>query len=327
MSPSYSSHDAAREPAVRVVRRQLITAHGAKEMPTPRVVLHLPDLDALQTVALGPVRPSTSRRRIDAAHDVEPTAKRSARKQDTKKSADDAEETPSSPILNLLRVPLNKWLAPGGRGKLTAGSLVVLMQQPKMMLGAVVAVAMQLAAVLAMLGGGGTTTDKSSAPTADNSVAHTHSHSAKQTETLTAPSPNGVDQHASHTHTQRPIQTPLNVAGTNGQPFIAPSAGPSLLPAPQALTGVDAKDVPPWQAPITTLPTPASSNAPSPGTGNLVIGRPDGSSPTLNNVPVSNAPSTSTSGPPTSGPTNVVQTSGPTRAKLKGTIQRKSGAN
>lgn len=353
MSPAHSSQEAGREPSVRVVRRQLITAHGAKEMPTPRVVLHLPDLDALQTVALGPVRSSGSRRRVDSAHDVEPTAKRTTRKQETKNTADDDKgELPASPLLNLLRVPLKKWLTTEGAGKFTAGSLVVLMQQPKVMLGAIVALGMQLAAILAMLGGGDTadkSANPSSAPAGD--VAHSHSHESHGPQTRIAPAPKPADQHAAHD--RRPIQTPLNAVTSDGKPF----AGPSLLPAPQALSGVDPKDVPPWQAPVTNLPTPtatptrsATIAAPSPspsaapafagpnfagpgltsasdgsselaapnslGTGNVAIGRPESSGATMSN----------TSNPATSGPTNVVQTSG-ARAKLKGTIRKPSGAN
>lgn len=350
MSPSNTSQDAGRESPVRVVRRQLITAHGAKEMPTPRVVLHLPDLDALQTVALGPVRPSGSRRRIDAAHDVEPTANRSSRKPDAKISADDgSSDDVASPLLNLLRIPIKKWLSTEGAGKLTAGSLVVLMQQPKVMLGAIVALGMQLAAILAMLGGGGSTADKSSSPatpTAGESVAHTHGNTSHGPNPQSATDQRGDHRHAAHDH--RPIQTPLNAMTADGKPF----AGPSLLPAPQSLSGVDPKDVPPWQAPMTNLPTPSAAPtrretvaAPAPsataapifsgptftgpgltgatggtsslGSGNVAIGTPESASPTVTN----------TSNPSTGGPTNVVQASG-ARAKLKGTIQRKpSGAN
>lgn len=335
MSANYSSQDAGREPSVRVVRRQLITAHGTKEMPTPRVVLHLPDLDALQTVALGPVRPSGSRRRIDTAHDVEPTAKRTTRKQELKKVDDDKAESPASPLLNLLRVPLKKWLSSEGAGKITAGSLVVLMQQPKVMLGAIVALGMQLAAILAMLGGGGSSADKSSHPSGD--VAHSHTHESHRQESRPVPAPNSGDQQVAHD--RRPIQTPLNAVTSDGKPF----AGPSLLPSPQSLSGIDPKDVPPWQAPVTNLPTPkpaptrseavaVPTGAPifsgpnlagssdggttSLGTGNVAIGRPEALSP-----PVSNA-----SNPATGGPTNVVQASG-ARVKLKGTIRKSSGAN
>jgi hypothetical protein len=345
MSPSHTSQDAGREPSVRVVRRQLITAHGAKEMPTPRVVLHLPDLDALQTVALGPVRSGGSRRRIDSAHDVEPTAKRTTRKQEAKKGEDSEKaELPATPLLNLLRVPLKKWLTTEGAGKLTAGSLVVLMQQPKVMLGAIVALGMQLAAILAMLGGG--TADKSAnSPTPAGDVAHSHSHGSHGPEPRISPAPKPADQHAAHD--RRPIQTPLNAVTADGKPF----AGPSLLPAPQALSGIDPKDLPPWQAPVTNLPAPtrnatiaapspsaapalagpnlagpgltgaadgsSSFTAPaSPGTGNVAIGLPEASSPSVSN----------TSNPSTSGPTNVVQTSG-ARVKLKGTIRKPSGAN
>lgn len=349
MPPSHSSHDAGREPSVRVVRRQLITAHGAKEMPTPRVVLHLPDLDALQTVALGPVRPSGARRRIDAAHDIEPTSKRSSKKQDAKKASEDNSEDASSSLLNLLRVPIKKWLSTEGAGKFTAGSLVVLMQQPKVMLGAIVALGMQLAAILAMLGGG-SSADKSAGPTApdDGHVAHNQANFQQGTNSRNSPNPTPNRGGAAHDH--RPIQTPMNAVTADGKPFM----GLSLLPAPQSLAGVDPKDVPPWQAPVTNLPTPtataarseavvaAPSSAQVPtataapvfsgptfagsapigapaslGTGNVALSPPQEANPTVTN----------TSTPATNGPTNVVQANGG-RAKLKGTIQRKpSGAN
>lgn len=336
MAPVHSSsNDAGRESPVRVARRQLITSRGSQEMPTPRVVLHLPDLDALQTVALGPIRPASSRRRIDTAHDVEPTSNRANRKRDTKKTSE-VEEAPASPLLNLLRVPINKWLPPLGSGKLSVGSVgqfVVMLQQPKVLLGAIVAVAMQLAAVLAMLSGGGTATDKSTSPTTTGgAIANTPSRPASSG--MLTPSNSGFvggqnvgDQHAGHSH--GPIRTPVNVMINNGQPF----AGPSLMPAPQALSGVDAKDVPPWQAPVATLPAPTSTNvatpksesvaAPTIGTGNLAIGGPD-----VSNASVETLPSLSTNGTSTNGPTNIVQTSS-ARAKLKGTIQRKpnGGAN
>jgi len=342
MAPVYSSsNDAGRESPVRVVRRQLITARGSQEMPTPRVVLHMPDLDALQTVALGPVRP-TSRRRIDAAHKVEPTSSRTAGNRDAERAADsDANETNEAaahPLLNLIRVPLGKWLAPVGGGKFSVGSMskwVVMMQQPKMLLGAIVAVAMQLAAVLAMIGGGNSSNDKHAG---SDHAAHSHGDSANHGLPQRL-----AEQHADHRH--GPIRTPLSMPSSGGQPF----AGPALMPAPQPLAGVDAKDVPPWQAPVSTLPPPAANRAParsetvaappaapisapnetpvlsgptnaatslggasgpSIGTGNVMIGRPD----------VSNASA--------SGPTNVVQAS-TAKAKLRGTIQRKptTGAN
>ena len=315
-------------------------------MPTPRVVLHLPDLDALQTVALGPVRPST-RRRIDAAHGVEPTSLRTGRSKEARYLAEEGEETPASPLLNLLRVPVGKWLAPLASGKLTAGSLVALLQQPKVLLGAIVAVAMQLAAVLAMLGGG--SSDKH-APTVASSGSTTPAGAHTDRSGDRGGHEHALDQHADHRHGL--IRTPLNTLTSDGKPFI----GPSLLPAPQSLSGVDARDVPPWQAPVATLPPPAANNpatlrsetvaaptaaplpstltapvlsgptnattaasalpgggggsAPSVGTGNVVIGRPD----------ISGASST--------GPANIVQASS-ARAKLKGTIQRipSGGAN
>lgn len=336
MSPvNSSSNDAGRESPVRVVRRQLITARGSQEMPTPRVVLHLPDLDALQTVALGPVRPST-RRRIDAAHGVEPTSTRTSRSREAKHLGDEEEEAPANPLLNLLRVPVGKWLAPLAGGKLTAGSLVALLQQPKVLLGAIVAVAMQLAAVLAMLGGG--SSDKQTPPVASSNTG-TPAVGESSKSGAHGEQDRRFDQHAEHRH--GPIRTPLNALTSDGKPFI----GPSLLPAPQALSGVDARDVPPWQAPVATLPPPAannpatlrsetvaapvlsgptnattaassspggggSSSTPSIGTGNVVIGRPD----------ISGASST--------GPANIVQASS-ARAKLKGTIQRipNSGVN
>ncbi|MCE9606131.1 MAG: hypothetical protein K8U03_14640 [Planctomycetia bacterium] len=331
MAPLNSySNDVGREPPVRVVRRQLITSRGSQEMPTPRVVLHLPDLDALQTVALGPARP-TSRRRIDAAHGVEPTSGRSGRSRDAKKSHDSEEAPAASPLLNLLRVPLNKWLPPLAAGKLNAGSvgqLVVLLQQPKVLLGAVVAVAMQLAAVLAMLGGGATTTDKSTpaptpAPTGNMNIAQSQS---------VVPTTTPHEQHADHRH--GPIRTPLNAQHSNGQPFI----GPSLLPAPQSLAGADAKDVPPWQAPSAQLPPPSAApvrneTVSTPTAAPIFRGPTNATSnATPNSTSANNTSSLGSEvnavarpevgNASTSGTTNVVQTSGG-KAKLMGTIQRK----
>src|SRR5688572_7433148 len=201
------SRDTAR--ATAVTRRHLLTSHGSQHAP-PSVVLHLPDLDALSAVALGPPQRS-ARRRVDAPHYV--TANRP---DENNAAAPTAEGDPTRQLLKILRVPLLRsapqWLAGGGAA---LGRSLVLLQQPKMALAAVVAIGLQLAAVLAMFSGTG-------------------KHDATDGAAGGAGSPGVSAPIAVHGGPNDPIQTPATVFG-----------GSPALP-PQTLPGLDAEDLPAW---------------------------------------------------------------------------------
>jgi len=199
-------------------------------------VLHLPDLEALTGVALGPPQPA-ARRRVDPPHVVEPagdaetSARPSASRSITAGPAAVATNAAGRPsLVNLLKVPLDKLTAENiVQGSKKLGQIALWLQQPKMMLAAVAAVALQLAAVLAMLTGTG---DKP----VDDSGARPHLHG-----------PHGapiVDH-------RRPIQTPLN-APSQFSPML-PGFGPQRGPVsvaqpspPQPLPGVRNEELPAW---------------------------------------------------------------------------------
>jgi len=231
MSPTpRSPTDDARGEPVRPARRPL-TVRGVQQLPAPRVVLHLPDLEALSSVSLGPPQPA-ARRRVDPAHVVEPAAETDSA---TRASAPSNTATGRPSLAKFLKVPLDKLtpenIANGGK---KLGQLALLIQQPKMMLAAVAAVALQLAALLAMFTGSGD----------------------KQPET-SGDRPHGVHSHAPHgapiVDNRRPIQTPLNSAPSQYSPMF-PSIGPwSQSPIsvaqpspPQTLPGVQTDELPAW---------------------------------------------------------------------------------
>lgn len=211
-----------REPAT--TRRHLLTARGSLDV-TPRVVLRLPDLDALSAVAIGPPH-SAKRRRLDSAHVVE-------RADSANDSADSnsAKGEITQQWVRLLRAPVLKGAPPWLVGGATfLGKALITLQQPKMALAAIVAIALQLAAVLAMLVGNGKTDVESNA-----GLNHAGTPVAVQA------GPND------------PIQTPHTVFG----------GGPSQ--PPQTLPGLDAENLPPWptdaNAPTLAGPLPAPSGA------------------------------------------------------------------
>lgn len=194
-----------RRSATAPTRRHLLTSHGSPAAP-PRVVLHLPDLEALSAVALGPPKPT--RRRIDSAHTVEAVADELPSTATTTDGAGTVRQ-----VAQLLRGPLTK-LVPQvltGGGSVLEKTLVLL-QHPKLLIAALVAVGLQLAAVLSLLSGIG----KHAAPTT------TPGSSSSVVTTMPLPKAGPDD----------PIQTPLSVFG-----------GPT---PPQTLPGLDPHDLPAW---------------------------------------------------------------------------------
>ncbi len=143
--------DAGRKESVRSVRRTLPTARRAGEPVPPRVVLHLPDLDALSAVALGPPKPA-SYRRLDAAHPT--TSQRHAPRKTRDEPEPSAAAADVGPTLtSLLKEPLRKFVPSLTADPESIGRWILLLQQPKVLLAAVLAVGLQLAAVLAMITG------------------------------------------------------------------------------------------------------------------------------------------------------------------------------
>ncbi|MBN8627954.1 MAG: hypothetical protein J0M17_20950, partial [Planctomycetes bacterium] len=298
-----------RVDSVRVARRQLLTRTTA-ELPPPRVVLHLPDLNALDGVVLGPPKPA-AQRRFDAAHTAEESRTRGSRSErDSYKSRaiDDADDgalpQPVEPTLaNVLRVPLRQ-LAPkllDTNNIQRIGKLLVLLQQPKMLLAAIIAAGLQLAAVLAMFTGQAPT-DQSKSPNSggDNSPVAVSGPNA-------GPSggPIAGHRHPDPINGGGAIRTPASMgfglpqlpAGGSSPPeniAVGPTA-PSL-PPPQSLPGANPTELPSWGGPsIAGAPTSAPPN-------------PAEALPGSSAVTVGTAPTSTSAGKPT-------------RAKLIGTIK------
>jgi hypothetical protein len=233
MSPTPRSYsdDAARGETVRPARRPL-TVRGVQDLPAPRVVLHLPDLEALTSVALGPPQPA-ARRRVDPPHVVQSAAEPETSAQ-TVPAAGAASAGPS--LVNLFKVPLDKLTAQNlVQGSKKLGQIALWLQQPKMMLAAVAAVALQLAAVLAMLTGTG---EKPAAPTGDGPRRNEHGQPG-----------GGIVDH------RRPIQTPMNAPSQYspiqnfGPGYGGPQRGPVSVAQPsppQPLPGVQTDELPAW---------------------------------------------------------------------------------
>jgi len=242
MSPNIpsSSNEPGPVGSVRVARRQLLTARSGHDLPPPRVVLHLPDLNALDGVVLGPPKPA-ARRRIDGAH-VEPHQPRLATREEGQANHSSSGAGPT--LATLLRGPLDK-LAPQLGGATTIekiGKLIVLVQQPKMLLAALVAVGLQLAAAWAMLTGGTTTTEstpKDAVPLAQDAAP----------QTSPSPAPGMLPDFGRTVVRDAPVRTPASVLGPGGGPTLAPS-----LPPPQNLSGSSNEDLPNWASPTATPP-------------------------------------------------------------------------
>jgi len=216
MSPTSPQPEPRKPREVPVSRRHLVTARGSQDA-APRVVLRLPDLDALAAVALGPAQPAT-RRRFDAAHHGDVADRSTKRTLPTLEPSETTTTTTTittqSALTHLFRIPAGKLLPAWTVGGATVlGKTWVLLQQPKMALAAVMAIGLQLAAVLAMLTGGGNTASKS--PTDD---------------VLAAPSvvfPGPLQPAGPYD----PIQTPATVFGRPAAPQPLPGFGPGELPA------------------------------------------------------------------------------------------------
>ncbi|MGC3967151.1 MAG: hypothetical protein QM775_07190 [Pirellulales bacterium] len=317
-----SAHESPRVDSVRVARRQLLTSRSTSDLPPPRVVLHLPDLNALDGVVLGPPKP-IAHRRYDAAHTAAEEGGR-RRGQKTREARDrdgddDVREksapTPIAPTLaNVLRVPLSelapKWADATNIQRL--GRLIVLLQQPKMLLAAIVAAGLQLAAILAMLTGQ-TPPDQTKTPNNGG------------TQVATAPAPSIPH---THSHGDRPIHTPASMgfglpmmpSGGAAPPHNSPPqnvAGPSqapALPAAQSLPGMGPNDLPGWQsAPNLAGPSFSPPVGPTGGSTSLAPSQPTAAAPGSAAVTAETLPAAATS---------VAKPAGrPTRARLVGTIK------
>jgi hypothetical protein len=166
------------------------------------VVLHLPDLEALSAVALGPPKPTT-RRRVDSAHTVE------ALDDESPKATPDSAGTIRQ-VAQLFRGPLTKLVPQVLTGGSVLEKTIVLLQHPKLLIAALVAVGLQLAAVLSLLSGIG-----------KNDVSTTPGSSSNVVTSIPLPKAGPDD----------PIQTPLSVFGGPAPPQTLPGLDPDNLPA------------------------------------------------------------------------------------------------
>lgn len=299
MASTPSPHTSAAAP---VTRRQLLTTRGSQETPPPRVVLHLPDLEALSAVPLGPPRPA-ERRRIDAAHAV--VAERHDEKSESKTNPLSA--AVKKQLFDLAKAPvgqLYEQVAPNG--KLSIPRLVLLLQSPKLLLAGVAAIGLQFAAILAMITGGGTPDPNSASTDGAQQVVGAPGVSLPATSPM-AGSPG-------------PIQTPLSAPNLFA-PSLPGSGSPTVvaqptLPPPQSLPGLKQGDLPPWGgdkiAPLVGTGDLNSANAPA------TLAAPSSPTPTLSLPSIG----------PTVRTTPAVQTSDagirkPT-VRLQGTIKRAS---
>ncbi|MBL9092261.1 MAG: hypothetical protein JNL96_13630 [Planctomycetaceae bacterium] len=306
MSPNIpsSSNEPGPVGSVRVARRQLLTARSGHDLPPPRVVLHLPDLNALDGVVLGPPKPA-ARRRIDSAH-VEPQNQRSQPREEGPTNHSSSGAAPT--LATLLRGPLDK-LAPQLGGATTIekiGKLIVLVQQPKMLLAALVAVGLQLAAAWAMLTGGTTTTEstpKDAVPLAQDAAP----------QTSPSPAPGMLPDFGRTVVRDAPVRTPASVLGPG--PTLAPS-----LPPPQNLTGPSNEDLPNWASPTASAPVATQS---VPGVAAELPPLP-----ALPAAPAAGPPSPvqSTTAAMTAAPAEKPVTK-PAKVRLVGTILKKSSSN
>src|SRR5689334_7550629 len=109
-SPPAGSRE-VRNRETSAARRHLLTTRRSADV-VPRDVLHLPDLDALSAVAVGPPR-SATRRRIDAAHIVEEVV--SSTKGPSNggaTSAGGSQGDTAQQLVRLLKAPLGKFVPP-----------------------------------------------------------------------------------------------------------------------------------------------------------------------------------------------------------------------
>lgn len=285
-SPSpLPDHRTTRKSIATPTRRHLLTSAGSQAVP-PRVVLHLPDLEALSAVALGPPKP-TARRRIDSAHAVEATADDSDESVATKEHAGTIRQ-----VAQLLRGPLAKVVPEvltGGGSVL--GKTLLLLQHPKLLIAALVAVGLQLAAVLSLLSGVGKHDATTTAPSSSSSVVNS----------IPLPKAGPAD----------PIQTPLSVFGGTGAtpPQTLPGLDPNELPAwpeePNTKGLAESKANQPARLEPSTAAAPTLAPTPAPST--------KGPLPTL--------PQLTGPGPSTSLKSADAATSKP-KARLQGTIKK-----
>ncbi len=290
---------ATRDRAAAVSRRHLLTTRGSPETP-PRVVLHLPDLDALSAVAIGPPRPA-SRRRVDPPHTVMQELA-AAERPETKSHR--VASAVRKQLVDLVRAPVGQVIeqvAPNG--KLSLPRLLIVMQQPKLLLAGVAALGLQFAAIIAMFTGGSTTIDPAVDPSGAPQMAMPQ---------VSMPSPSSM------IGGNGPIQTPLSAPQTLfGTPIGPPGSvlvAQPALPPPQPLPGLDSRDVPPW---ATGNSANVSTNS---GSGPQIA-------PPLANQPGSlSAPSLPQLGPnPSASPVLRSSDAGvKPRARLEGTIRRAS---
>lgn len=313
-----------RDRAAPVMRRQLLTTRGSQEAP-PRVVLHLPDLDALSAVAIGPPRPA-ERRRVDPPHTVVAERHEEHREERTDGKSKPLSAAVKKQLFDLAKAPvgqLYEQVAPGG--KISLPRLILVLQSPKILLAAVAAIGLQFAAILAMFTGG-TVTDPN-APTASTSTS---------TKVVGAPDVSlpsvSLPATSPFAGASGPIQTPLS-APNSFAPSLQGLGSPTIvaqpsLPPPQSLPGLKPGDVPPWGddkiAPLVATPSPTTTAPIANAPATLAA-------PTL---PISTLPTSVPAAPslPNLGPTvrttPAVQTSDAgskkPKARLQGTIKKAS---
>lgn len=297
-SPPAGSRE-VRNRETAAARRHLLTTRRSADV-VPRVVLHLPDLDALSAVAVGPPH-SATRRRIDAAHIVEEVVS------STKgpfgggaTSAGGSQGETAHQLIRLLKAPLGKFVPPWlAGGAALFGKVVVLMQQPKMALAGVLAIALQLIAILVMFVANG----KNEAPTAGPNTPNNGA------PVVVSAGPND------------PIQTPFTVFGS------APPTPPNTLP------GLDPNELPTWPSDPRNstlagpLPAPTGNNANLPAKlGDAAVPTP---APPRSLLPPPVSTGTTPAAPPTlagpkPGPSleTTDAAAGKPKARLQGTIKK-----
>jgi hypothetical protein len=361
--PNSSASEGARDRAAPPLRRKLLVQRGGHDA-APRVVLHLPDLEALAAVAIGPPTPAGSRRRVDAAHAAVPAAHH--------------DEAPTGPsVVGQAAQALSRFLkepyeAGGPRSAGTGATLVhlaAILQRPKVMAAGVTALGLQLAAVLALFLG------ETKQPETNTTAADDTAPPAVSWP-ISTPGREIGGREIGGREIAGPIQTPLSsppgllnspgimptpFGDTHRGPLPGTAAGPTLvvqpnMPAPQSLPTLDPRDLPPWggnsltpslgpqlAGPDAAAPSQLKANgAPTPapprGTTLETLPLPSLTAPALGNANVA-APSASESVLPlptlpslgSSKPTSALPVSngggaGRPKARLQGTIQKVSPA-
>lgn len=244
-----SSTSSSREAGTGSVRRKLLTTRASTSGP-PRVVLHLPDLDALATVSVGQPKRG-DRRRVDTAH----AASVAAPHRERNAEADDDTGREAQHLVRNILGHVEKLSGRAVTGGSTLVQIAALLQKPKVMAAGVAALGLQLAALLAMFLGDGKPADGTS---------------ANQAKTGNG-GPAVVENRPSYPGTeaiggiQTPLSAPPELLHSQGGPslLIGPgtNAGSPRLSSPQSpsptivaqpnlppLPRLNGSELPPWDA-------------------------------------------------------------------------------